>query len=172
MERLQPTRTSGDPRKCDRGETPEKFQSGMKPWSRASLTAQLVKSPPAMQETLARFLGWDDLLEKGEAIDPSILGLPLWLSRQRICPLCRRHGFDPWVGKIPLEKGKATHSSILAWRLYSPWCLKESDTTKQLSPCIKDILYVLTKIQFSPHIDISLRNWGTSKINKIFSPEK
>ena len=36
----------------------------------------------------------------------------------------------------PLEKGKATHSSILAWRLpglYSPWGCKESDTTEQLS---------------------------------------
>ena len=28
-------------------------------------------------------------------------------------------GFDPWVGKDPLEKGMATHSSILAWRI--PW---------------------------------------------------
>ena len=27
---------------------------------------------------------------------------------------CRRPEFDPWVGKIPLEKGLATHSSILA----------------------------------------------------------
>ena len=27
--------------------------------------------------------------------------------------------FSPWVGKIPLEKGMATHSSILAWR--NPW---------------------------------------------------
>ena len=25
--------------------------------------------------------------------------------------------FDPWVRKIPLEKGMATHSSILAWRI-------------------------------------------------------
>ena len=25
--------------------------------------------------------------------------------------------FDPWVGKVPLEKGMATHSSILAWRI-------------------------------------------------------
>ena len=30
----------------------------------------------------------------------------------------------------PLEKGKATHSSILAWRI--PWDGKESDTTEQL----------------------------------------
>ena len=30
----------------------------------ASLTAQLVKNPPAMQETPVQFLGWEDLLEK------------------------------------------------------------------------------------------------------------
>ena len=30
----------------------------------ASLIAQVVKKPPAMQETLVRFLGWEDLLEK------------------------------------------------------------------------------------------------------------
>ena len=33
---------------------------------------------------------------------------------------CRRHkrcGFNPWVEKIPLEEGMATHSSILAWRI-------------------------------------------------------
>ena len=35
----------------------------------------------------------------------------------------------------PLEKGKATHSSILAWlhRLYSSSGCKELDTTEQLS---------------------------------------
>jgi len=31
----------------------------------ASLKAQLVKNVPAMQETPVRFLGWEDLLEKG-----------------------------------------------------------------------------------------------------------
>ena len=31
----------------------------------ASLRAQLVKNPPAAQETSVRFLGWEDLLEKG-----------------------------------------------------------------------------------------------------------
>ena len=41
----------------------------------ASLVAQLVKNPPAMQEILARFLGREDLLEKGQATHFSILGL-------------------------------------------------------------------------------------------------
>ena len=35
------------------------------------------------------------------------------------------------VWKDPLEKGKATHSSILAWR--SPWGRKELDMTERLS---------------------------------------
>ena len=34
---------------------------------RASLVAQLVKNPPATQETWARSLGWEDPLEKGMA---------------------------------------------------------------------------------------------------------
>ena len=40
---------------------------------------------------------------------------------------------ETWIQSLgwedPLEKGKATHSSILAWRIpYSPWGHKESDT--------------------------------------------
>ena len=46
----------------------------------ASLIAQLVKNLSAKQETLGRFLGPEDLLEKGEATHSSILGLPWWLS--------------------------------------------------------------------------------------------
>ena len=34
-------------------------------YSWASLVAQLVKNPPAMQETPVQFLGREDLLEKG-----------------------------------------------------------------------------------------------------------
>ena len=30
-----------------------------------------------------------------------------------------RPGFDPWVGKIPLEGKMATYPSIHAWRI--PW---------------------------------------------------
>ena len=47
---------------------------------RASLEAQLVKDPPAMQETLVRFLGREAPLEKGPATRPGMLGLPWWLS--------------------------------------------------------------------------------------------
>ena len=34
-------------------------------WLWASLVAQLVRNPPAMQETPVGFLGWEDSLEKG-----------------------------------------------------------------------------------------------------------
>ena len=39
----------------------------------ASLIAQLVKNLLAMQETLVQFLGWEDPLEKGNAMHSSIL---------------------------------------------------------------------------------------------------
>ena len=29
------------------------------------------------------------------------------------CRRRKRHGFDPWVGKVPM----AMHSSVLAWRI-------------------------------------------------------
>ena len=38
---------------------------GLPWWDGASLIAQLVKNPPAMQETPVQFLGQDDPLEKG-----------------------------------------------------------------------------------------------------------
>ena len=46
----------------------------------ASLIAQLVKNPPAMQETPVLFMGWENPLEKGWATHSSILGFSLWLS--------------------------------------------------------------------------------------------
>ena len=41
---------------------------------------------------------------------------------------------ETWVQSLgwedPLEKGKATHSSILAWRIPWTWGLKEADRTE------------------------------------------
>ena len=42
-------------------------------YSRASLMVQLVKNPPAMQETWVLSLGWEDPLEKGKATVSSFL---------------------------------------------------------------------------------------------------
>ena len=39
----------------------------------ASLVAQLVKNPPAMQETWVQSLGWEDPLEEGMATHSNII---------------------------------------------------------------------------------------------------
>ena len=54
---------------------------------------------------------------------------------------------ENWVQSLawedPLEKGMATHCSILAWRIpwTSPWGRKESDTTEQLSQDVYEYVY-------------------------------
>ena len=71
-----------------------------------------------MQETPVQFLGREDLLEKGYATHFSVLRLPLWLSGKECACNAGDLGSIPGLGR-PLEKGKATHSSILAWRIKS-----------------------------------------------------
>ena len=84
-------------------------------FARASLVAQLVKNPPAMQETWVRFLGREN----------------------------------------PLEKGKATHSSVLAWRI--PWTVLTMGSQRVGSDfhfhlarswCFTDEFSALTKLAF------------------------
>ena len=43
-------------------------------YSWATLVAQLVKNPPAMQETWVRSLVWTDPMEKGKVTHSNILG--------------------------------------------------------------------------------------------------
>ena len=47
---------------------------GIAQYSWASLVAQTVKNPPAMQETWIRSMGWEGPLEEGMAAHSSILG--------------------------------------------------------------------------------------------------
>ena len=64
-----------------------------------------------------------------------------------ICLQGRRYRFDPWHRKIPLEKGMAAHSSILAWRIpwtslagYGPCSHKELNRTNTFTlfiPCTR-----------------------------------
>ena len=48
---------------------------------RASLVAQLIKNPPAMQETWVQSLGWEDPLEEEMAIYSSILAWRIPVDR-------------------------------------------------------------------------------------------
>ena len=102
----------------------------------ASLIAQLVKNPPAIQETLVRVLGREDPGRTQRLPTPVLLGFPCDLAGKRIRPQCGRHGFNPWVGKIPWERERLP--TPVFWPgefhgLYSPWDCKESDTTEWLS---------------------------------------
>ena len=86
------------------------------------LVAQLVKNLPAIQETLVRFLGWEDPLEQRDRLPtPVFFG---FLVAQPVKNLLAIQ--DMWVQSLgwdnPLEEGTATKSSILAWRI--PWTIR------------------------------------------------
>ena len=89
-----------------------------------------------MQETPVQFLGQEDPLQKGQATYSSILGLPWWLSWERIRLQCGRPVFDPWVGKIPWRREKLP--TPVFWPgefhgLYSPWGCKELDMPERVT---------------------------------------
>ena len=58
-------------------------------------------------------------------------------------------GFDPWVGKIPLEKEMAPHSTILVWRTqgYRLWGLQ--------SMGLQSMEVAKSRIRLSPHAHIT-----------------
>ena len=82
----------------------------------ASLVAQVVKNLLAMQETPVRFLSQE---YPREGIGYSVQNSWASLVAQRIKKLPAMQ--EPCVRSLgqedPLEKGMATHSSILAWRI-------------------------------------------------------
>ena len=86
--------------------------------NRAFLVAQLVKNPPAMQETWVGFLGQKDLLERDRLPIPIFLGFPCGSAGKESACSGGDLGSISGLGRS-LEKGMATHSSILAWRI--PW---------------------------------------------------
>ena len=87
-----------------------------------TLVVQMVKNLPAVQETWAQSLDWEDPLERGMATHCNILA--------RRIPWTEKSGdYSPW-GPImqetqvwslswedSLEKEMTTHSSILTWRI-------------------------------------------------------
>ena len=73
-------------------------------------------NPPAIQETPVQFLGQEDPVEKGST--PVSLGFPGGSDGKKSACSVGDLGSVPGL-EDPLEKGKATHSSFLAWRI--PW---------------------------------------------------
>ena len=90
-----------------------------------SLVAQLVENTPAMQETLVRFLGLKD----------------------------------------PLEKGTATHSSTLAWRI--PWTRESmgSQSWTRLSDFHFHLMYICTHMYvYTAHLPYSHVCWWALRL--------
>ena len=105
-----------------------------------SLVVQLVKNPPAMQETQFDFWVGKIPWRKDKQLTPVFLGFPGGLVKNPPAV------WETWVlslgGEDLLEEGMAANSNILAWKnpqgqrspvACSPWGRKESDTIERLS---------------------------------------
>ena len=69
----------------------------------ASLIAQLIKNPPAMQETLARFLGWEDRWRRDRLPTPIFLGFPCGSAGQESACNMGDVGSIPGLERSPGE---------------------------------------------------------------------
>ena len=76
-----------------------------KTWHRASLIAQLVKNPPAIQETLVRFLGWEDPLRRDRLPTPVFLSFSCGSAGKESACNAGDLGLIPGLGRSP-EEGK------------------------------------------------------------------
>ena len=74
----------------------------------ASLVAQMVKNPPAMQETWVWSLGWEDLLEEGMATHSSILAwrIPWTEEPGRLESMGLQRVRHDWATKHSIAHGK------------------------------------------------------------------
>jgi len=155
-------------------------------WIWASLVAQLVKNPPAMQETWVWSLVWEDqgfpggLAGKVSTCNEGDLGSIPGSGRspgeENGTPLqysCLENPMDggaweaavhgvvksrTWLSEFTslhfwedLEKGKATHSSILAWRI--PWTVHGVAKSRTQLSDFHFTLFHFTVNKFSAYID-------------------
>ena len=100
----------------------------------ASLVGQLVKNPPAMQETPVLFLGWEDPWGNDRLPTPVFMDFPCGSAGKESACKVGNLASIPGLGRS-LEKGKVKVTHSIIWPgeflgLYSPWGCKESDTTE------------------------------------------
>ena len=140
--------------------------------SGASLIAQLLKNPPAMQETPVPFLGWEDPLEKGRLPIPVFLGSLVAQLVKKIFLQCDRPGFDPSVEKIPWRREQLPTPVLWPGEfhgLYNPWGLQELDMTERLS-CHKKLTFsFIEKIQKYEIYNDNLVIWFNKFMDTILS---
>ena len=91
----------------------------------ASLVSQMVKNPPAMQETWVLSLGWEDLLEEEMATHSSILA--------GIIPWTEKPGRLQSMGSQRVRHNGATEHALLK---YSSFAMKASNDSFEWSSLI------------------------------------
>ena len=100
------------------------------------MVAQLVKNPPAIQETLVRFLGQEDHWRRDRLPTPVFLGFSYESAGKESACNAGDLGLIPGLGRFPQRKERLL--TPVFWPgefhgLYSPWGHKESDKTERLS---------------------------------------
>ena len=86
---------------------------------RTSLVAQLVKNPPAMQETPVSIPGLGRFTGEGIGYPPQYSWASLMAQLVKNPPAMWKTQVRSLGWEDPLKKGKDTHSSIPTWRI--PW---------------------------------------------------
>ena len=112
---------------------------------------------------------WDIFIQRASLAAQTVRNLPV-MQETRVWTL--------GGGEDPLEKEMATHSSILAWRiwwteepgvLYNPWGCKESDTTEQLTHTFilktKSFVFIWY-LNLTGHLIVLCAKSGNSSNNK------
>ena len=130
-----------------------------------TVSSPLSPSPPALNlshhQTLFQWVGFPDSSVGKESAcnagNPSSIpglgrsageriGYPLQYSWASLVAQCRRHGFSPWVGKIPWRRERLP--TALSWSgefhtLYSPWGPKEANRIERLGHHLNQMVKVL-----------------------------
>ena len=136
---------------------------------RASLVAQLVNNPPAVQETWLRSLGWEDPLEEGGATHSSILAWRIHLG------LIPGLGWSPGVGKgYPLYfsdlENSINHTVLGVTKSWTQLSYFHFQSHKRSCPCLLNTLCsqlcstlispcILENCQSSPQEGLSIQLW-------------
>ena len=119
-------------------------------YSWASLVAQAVKNPPAVQETWVSSLGWEDPLEEGMATHSSILawGIPMdRLPMDRI-PLV---SYSPWGCGVRHDWETKHSTALRPCKCYKYLCIqmKKGSTKEVRSASCFSLSYSLVAWQWT-----------------------
>ena len=94
----------------------------MSKWSPSFLCLYEREDPATSMSELLSFIHSSHRLAIGTSFT---IGVPWWLSGKEPVCQCRRHGFNPWIRKIPWRK---------AWQPTSVFLTRESHRQKSLLP--------------------------------------